>query len=827
MQKIAVLISIATTLLLTHSANAQIPITTGLRLHLDAAIGYNPNGASASTWADQSGSGNNMTSGAGTQEPVFVSNVLGTGFPGIQFDGTNDYMVNTLNSTFFDSLGTLFVVRIGPNTTGLSGGFRSMISIAQDQSFTNEMCLGADWGLHHSFSGNWTYKTHPCFDSLPVNKPVVLSTILGRNINDITYALNGNYTTTSISTVGSPVAYTQVNRRIIIGARYQNGPTIGEYYQGHLLEIVAYNRKLSNAEFDTVNNYLVRKYNSLTGITLTGDTICNGEQAYLTYTHTGGPATATISYNDGTTTYTRTVTNGVPFAHVPSPTSNKTYTLGASISAFCSSVSNPAIASANVTVNPTPIASAGSDTSVCSAATVTLKGVGGGTYQWYAGTVSNPNIATPTTTIFATTTYRLRVSNSFACADSDDVLVTVLPNPIANAGNDTTICRNKTVTLKGSGGGTYLWTSSGNITNPTSANPAVTPANTTNYQLIVTNTSNCSDTDDVTVIVTPTPVADAGIDTAICTGGTVVLNGSGGGTYLWYGGTIAIPSIASPIVKPNATTTYFLVVSNTFACSDTDDVQVIVNNDTKASIIPTNANLCVGSTITLTAAGGTSYFWYPPVGLSDTDVNMITATPIVGSNNYYVVVTDSICKIKDTLSARINVADYPIVSLTKSNDLGCNNNTTTITATGADTYGWATSGNIINTTSSSIKIISNTRTTVTVTGTGLYGCTDTSMIDIDFSNEGIGNVIIPTAFSPNGDGTNDCFKVITQLSPTYFDMMIYNRWGNKVFSSNNISNCWDGQYMGEIQTGTYYYYLRFKTLNCGEIIRKGDITIVR
>src|SRR5690606_27003764 len=98
------------------SAYAQLPVTSGLVLHLEAGSGFNDNGGLPATWADQSPAANNMISGAGLAEPIQVPNSYSTGFTALSFDGVDDYFINSsLNNTLSDTQSTVFVVRIASN----------------------------------------------------------------------------------------------------------------------------------------------------------------------------------------------------------------------------------------------------------------------------------------------------------------------------------------------------------------------------------------------------------------------------------------------------------------------------------------------------------------------------------------------------------------------------------------------------------------------------------------------------------------------------------------------------------------------------------------
>ena len=90
------------------------------------------------------------------------------------------------------------------------------------------------------------------------------------------------------------------------------------------------------------------------------------------------------------------------------------------------------------------------------------------------------------------------------------------------------------------------------------------------------------------------------------------------------------------------------------------------------------------------------------------------------------------------------------------------------------------------------------------------------------------NVIIPSVFSPNGDGRNDKFRV----KPSHdgvrvIDLSVYNRWGERVFKTNQISEGWDGSYKGKPADIDTYFYLITYEIGKKRYTIKGDITLVR
>jgi hypothetical protein len=90
-------------------------------------------------------------------------------------------------------------------------------------------------------------------------------------------------------------------------------------------------------------------------------------------------------------------------------------------------------------------------------------------------------------------------------------------------------------------------------------------------------------------------------------------------------------------------------------------------------------------------------------------------------------------------------------------------------------------------------------------------------------------VFIPNAFSPNGDGNNDVFKVITSSGIELIQFDVYNRWGNRVWSTNDFRSGWDGTFDGQPEgMNTFFWIFKYRCLTDGQIYtKKGDVILVR
>jgi gliding motility-associated-like protein len=93
--------------------------------------------------------------------------------------------------------------------------------------------------------------------------------------------------------------------------------------------------------------------------------------------------------------------------------------------------------------------------------------------------------------------------------------------------------------------------------------------------------------------------------------------------------------------------------------------------------------------------------------------------------------------------------------------------------------------------------------------------------------EDCGEMFVPNAFSPNGDGHNDVLKV-NGICLQNMTFMIFNRWGEKIFETTDQSVGWDGTYKGEqMNTGVYVYRLEGRTFDNKSFSSKGNITLIR
>jgi gliding motility-associated-like protein len=190
---------------------------------------------------------------------------------------------------------------------------------------------------------------------------------------------------------------------------------------------------------------------------LVGDTVCEGDEAFLQFIATAGAGPFLLTYTDGTTVITQNVLeSGEKFSVPGRATKTKQYTL-TSLKNQSPCTPPGTGTGASIWVNPKPAADAGADTAICPGATIRLKGAGGLTYRWFpTDGLSDATVPEPDVTVYQTTAYHLVVTNEYGCVDTGTVTVAIRPADFkVKEIND--VCIGDTITLNASGGDVYEW----------------------------------------------------------------------------------------------------------------------------------------------------------------------------------------------------------------------------------------------------------------------------------------------------------------------------------------------------------------------------------
>lgn len=108
-----------------------------------------------------------------------------------------------------------------------------------------------------------------------------------------------------------------------------------------------------------------------------------------------------------------------------------------------------------------------------------------------------------------------------------------------------------------------------------------------------------------------------------------------------------------------------------------------------------------------------------------------------------------------------------------------------------------------------------------------FGCKGTDEVQVVIK-QCMQGLFVPNAFTPNDDGTNDSFKAILFGNIEFFDLRVFNRFGEVIFNSLETARGWNGTYMGKIQpAGVYLWKCRYKLQGQPEKQEKGSFVLIR
>jgi len=503
---------------------------------------------------------------------------------------------------------------------------------------------------------------------------------------------------------------------------------------------------------------------SFTLTTSNDTTICLGDCANLS-----ASGAATYTWEPAATLNDSTLSNPVAC-----PTVTETYFV------YGTSGSCQDTAQITVTINAVTNVDAGLDVSICEGDTIQLNASGATVYLWTpADSITNINIANPFVFPSNTTEYIVTGTDGIGCPDIDSVIVTVNPLPTIDAGEDLWVCPGDNVQINGSGSGTPSWNPILALSDPNIYTPISTPLDTTEYILTVTDINLCTLTDTMTVYVNQNVPTDAGNDTTICFGDSVVIGGNptaiGGTTYAWTpAGLIVDPTVSNPNVFPSVTTTFYVTTTND-TCTGLDSVIVNVNPPPTVDA-GNDIQICIGDSAQLLATGGISYLWAPGLTLTDDAIANPMAFPI-DTTEYIVSATDiNGCSNSDTVTVIVN----PLPNAFAGNDVAiCLGDTTTLTATGGLNYSWSPTDSLSNPLNDITLAFPIITTEYIVTITDTNGCIQSDSVIVSVN-------AIPDAGA--GLDAEICIGDSTQLNATGGDTYIWSPTTN--LSDPNIANPW-------------------------------------
>jgi gliding motility-associated-like protein len=222
---------------------------------------------------------------------------------------------------------------------------------------------------------------------------------------------------------------------------------------------------------------------------------------------------------------------------------------------------------------------------------------------------------------------------------------------------------------------------------------------------------------------------------------------------------------------------------------------------------------------------------YGQITWHDMEGNLLPGTPTFTTDKpgiYEWLVSElyHICESRrDTI--RVFVHPKPDAEILNKPEQQCSGDLIYLMASGGATYTWLPSDKVSIDKDGAVSTRVIEPTTYTVIAESEYGCKDTTSI-IYADVQPCCVFSYPNAFTPNGDGHNDGFRVTLYGNESSYELSVYNRWGQRVFHTGNPKEYWNGLFGGkDCEIGTYYYYMRAKCYSGREEEHKGEVILIR
>ncbi len=479
------------------------------------------------------------------------------------------------------------------------------------------------------------------------------------------------------------------------------------------------------------------------------------------------------------------------------------------------------------------------------------------THNWITSPgIQSPNVLYNGVFIGRDTAILQRETTNGACRDTNEILVNVVEPPVITFAPSDPVCPGESVQITAtfeSGDGTLTWTDpAGTLSCTDCLNPTAIVSADTEYSIEVESEgSQCTSTLTYTLRVNQAVQPTLTAETLICPGDArplLVGNIDPNYTYRITGGGLdsADPNV---LVSPTETTTYTIVTTSDTCGETLQTITLVVLGDyTVTASGP--GTVCAGTALTLNATSpeglqGT-YTWSLPDGTTVSGQMLTVNTAQAGT--YTVTFTDALGCSSATSSITVDVLGQsiaPVVTATLADG-------TTVTSGGTlfagndvilrvanlpedltFTYNW--SGNYTPATGTGPELTVNVpRSTTgqvppnlgyTVTLTSEQGgCVFTGTIFLTVEQS---QVQAPDFFTPDNDGRNDRFRLFFNGQLSDYTMIVYDRWGQKVFTSIDPLEGWDGTKGGTPQNADVYLYLAKFRQDGVELQQEGQVSLIR
>lgn len=504
-----------------------------------------------------------------------------------------------------------------------------------------------------------------------------------------------------------------------------------------------------------------------------------------------------------------------------------------------------ATTTSSITINANPVVLASNTGSVCETKSISVSANGGGSYNWSGpgGFTSNQSSFTINSAATGNSgIYTVVVTNSNNCSASAQTTVVVNSNPtVISSGG--TVCIGTTATLSASGGSNYSWIGPNGFT---SNQQTALIVNTSNlsigiYTVMVTAANTCTSFNTASIGVNQLPIASVNSNGPICLNSQLNLQGGGGTIYSWTGPNNFVSNVQNPSFIANSSAyngIYVLTISDNIGCSNSVALPVVVNPLPLGTLVSSTTKNCVPfcSTFSVVATTGSSAIqsvnWIGSNGGTINGNSLSKCFTTAGDYNFTALFTDANgCSNTSSFVATaypLPVADFnwsPETPLEKT-ELAYFTDLTTIGGPATKWNWWFINNDNISQQQNPTFMFPDAGVyPVVLVVKNQWGCADTILKTITIAEDY--GFYIPNAFTPNGDDINDVFQP-KAFGVKKFTMSIFDRWGERLFVTNDFYKGWDGTYKGLPCKNDVYVYKITLTNSFGKIVEKtGHVSLIK
>lgn len=409
-----------------------------------------------------------------------------------------------------------------------------------------------------------------------------------------------------------------------------------------------------------------------------------------------------------------------------------------------------------------------------------------------------------------------------AVSGCDSIITTnlIVQNAIElTVSGNTSICAGQSVILTASGASTINWQASSGLLSTTGNSVTAIPNNPVMVYITATE-GVCSASDSLFITLLPRPeISIQAPGSIICLGDSIELGANGADSYVWNSSSVLSCDTCQSIYVTPSDTSIITLAGIVGTCWDTTAFTIYPILPIVAQVTGDTA-ICEGQSITLVASGGSEFQWNTGDSTSTIVLNPSASMAVS------VIVNTGLCYDTTAFNFNVNPNPFLFTGLDTTITYGT---TAQIQVASNNPIMWE-----FNATLSCDDCLSPIASPLGTTNycastMNQYGCvsSDCILVTVDTLCK---DLFIPNVFAPivGGHPENDCFKMYGTNCIGTMTLSIFNRWGEKVFISTSIDECWDGTFKGkELNTGVYIYYLTAELITGETLNKQGNLTLLR